>query len=131
MSFHDLTDESRSRMSAAVMRTYPNIVRDWQLHPVDAARLLGVSVETYRRWSELPEQALLDRHHLERMSLILGIYQALQVLLPSNDAADSWLHRPNNHPMFGGQPPWKRLKSGHIADLYDVRKFLEAKLQRW
>lgn len=126
MSLHRLTSKKRHDMSAAAMRTYPNIARDWGLKENEAALLLGAPDSTYRRWRKAPEDARLDVNQLERMSLILGIYKALQILLPRADAADSWLRRPNNNPRFAGQPPLERLRSGQVSDLYVVRQYLDA-----
>lgn len=88
--------------------------------------LLGVPDSTYRRWRKEPDSARMDVNHLERMSLILGIYKALQILLPSPGAADSWLRRPNQNPLFSGQAPFDRLRQGLVADLYVVRQYLDA-----
>lgn len=126
MHLHQLTSEKRHDMSAAAMRTYPNIARDWGLKEHEAALLLGVPDSTYRRWHNAPENARLNVNQLERMSMILGIYKALQILLPRTDAANSWLRRPNHNPRFGGQPPMERLCSGQVSDLYVVRQYLDA-----
>jgi hypothetical protein len=45
----------------------------------------------------------LSRDTLERVSYILGIYKALQILLPDHDAADAWIRKPNSAPPFGGR----------------------------
>ncbi|WP_169959561.1 MbcA/ParS/Xre antitoxin family protein [Halomonas sp. PGE1] len=113
-------------MSAAAMRTYPNIVQAWGLRETEAALLLGVPRSTYRRWRRTPERAKLDINHLERMSLILGIYKALQILLPRTDSADSWLRRPNRNLLFAGTTPLERLCSGLVQDLYVIRQYLDA-----
>ncbi|OHV07540.1 antitoxin Xre-like helix-turn-helix domain-containing protein [Kushneria phosphatilytica] len=125
MSIAQMSQDRRQEMSAAAMRTYPNIVRDWQLKEREAAMLLGVPEATWRRWKQSPERARLDSNQMERMSLILGIYKALQILLPRSDAADSWLRRPNRHPLFSGQAPLARLRSGLVSDLYVVRQYLD------
>lgn len=125
MSFQQLTTSKRQDMSAAAMNTYPNIISAWGLQEQDAALLLGVPHSTYRRWRKAPERARLDVNHLERMSLILGIYKALQVLLPRQDAADTWLRRPNTNILFNGQSPLERLRSGLVSDLYVVRQHLD------
>jgi hypothetical protein len=91
----------------------------------EAALLLGVPDATYRRWKRAPEKANLDQSQMERMSLILGIYKALQILLPRSDAADSWLRRANRNPLFSGQAPLDRLRSGLVSDLYVVRQHLD------
>lgn len=125
MALIQLPTEKRQHMSAAAMRTYPNIANDWRLKEQEAALLLGVPESTYRRWRKQPTAARLDINQLERMSLILGIYKALQILLPRADAADSWLRRPNHNPLFAGQPPLDRLRSGLTQDLYVVRQHLD------
>ncbi|WP_457809150.1 antitoxin Xre-like helix-turn-helix domain-containing protein [Kushneria sp. EE4] len=125
MAITTMSHEERQNMSAAAMRTYPNIVRDWGLKEQEAALLLGVPDGTYRRWKQAPEKARLDQSQMERMSLILGIYKALQILLPRTDAADSWLRRANRNPLFSGQAPLDRLRSGLVSDLYVVRQHLD------
>ena len=105
MAIQHNTATKRRDMGAAAMRTYPNISRRWGLKESEAALLLGVPDSTYRRWKQTPEQARLDANHLERMSLILGIYKALHILLPNQEAADSWLKRANSNPLFAGHTP--------------------------
>lgn len=116
----------RAQMDAAAMRTYPNIAHAWRLKEHDAARLLGVADSTYRRWKRQPERASLDASQRERMSLILGIYKALHILLPRPDVADGWLHRENSNPTFAGHKPIDRLLGGQVSDLFIVRQHLDA-----
>ncbi|WP_372611839.1 antitoxin Xre-like helix-turn-helix domain-containing protein [Halomonas sp.] len=126
MALQDQSPKKRHDMATAAMRTYPNIAKAWGLGEHEAALLLGVPDSTYRRWRKAPEKSRLDVNHLERMSLILGIYKALQILLPRTDAADSWLCRPNSNPLFNGAAPLDRLRSGLVQDLYVVRQHLDA-----
>lgn len=116
----------RQAMAAAAMRTYPNISRAWGMRESEAAQLLGVPDSTYRRWKKAPESANLDTNHLERMSLILGIYKALHILLPNEDAANGWLRRANTSPLFSGHTPMERMLDGQVSDLYVVRQHLDA-----
>jgi hypothetical protein len=116
----------RSAMDAAAMRTFPNIAKAWGLKERDAARLLGVADSTYRRWKSDPGRASLDASQRERMSLILGIYKALHILLPRPDVADGWLRRNNTNPVFAGHKPIERLLSGQVSDLFVVRQHLDA-----
>ncbi len=118
--------DQRRRMDAAAMRTYPNIAKAWGLRESEAALLLGAPPTTYRRWKADPERATLDIGQRERMSLILGIYKALQILLPRAESADSWLKRPNQSPTFAGRAPLERLLGGQVSDLFVVRQFLDA-----
>jgi len=57
---------------------------------------------------------------------LLGIYKALQLLLPDTHAADEWIHKPNTAPPFGGRSALERMLTGNVADLYVVRQYLDA-----
>ena len=47
---------------------------------------------------------------LERISYIVGVYKALQLLLPDETAADDrWVKRPNTAPLFGGRSALDRV----------------------
>ncbi len=68
----------------------------------------------------------LPQDTLERLSYILGIYKALQILLPNPRAADEWVRKINQAPQFGGRSALERMLSGQVADLYIVRQYLDA-----
>jgi hypothetical protein len=68
---------------------------------------------------------------MERLSLLLGIYKSLEMLLPRADAADGWIKQPNSNPLFGGQTPLERMLAGHIEDLSMVRRHLDAERGGW
>ena len=97
---------------------------------VQAARLLGTPVSTYRRWKRAPD-ITLDVGQMERLSLLLGIYKSLEMLLPRADAADGWIKQPNRNALFGGQTPLERMLAGHIEDLAVVRRHLDAERGGW
>lgn len=120
-----LNGEKQRQLGAAGLRAYPNIARAWRLTEAEAAVLLGTPQSTYRRWKRAPERANLDVNHLERLSLILGIYKDLHILLPREDAADGWVNRANTNPVFAQQTPLQRMLSGHVADLVAVRQHLD------
>jgi hypothetical protein len=88
--------------------------------------LLGIaSRSTYFKWRK-ESQPRLPRDTLERLSYLIGIYKALQLLLPEAAAADAWLHKANSAPLFEGKPALERMLSGNVADLYLVRQYLDA-----
>jgi hypothetical protein len=109
------------------LRTVFNILDAWGVKVKDWGRLLGVSQPTVHRWKADPAAAAKanSRDLLERLSYLLGIYKALQILLPDPRAADGWVNRPNAAPLFGGQAPIERLLAGNVADLYEVRRWLD------
>ena len=124
-------DVSSPAAGAAALRTFFNIAAAWKLAPGVQMALLGLrSRSTFNRWKESPALAL-PPDTVERLSYIFGIYKALQVLLPDPAAADTWVHRPNDAPLFGGRPALERLAAGHVADLYLVRQYLDAQRGGW
>jgi len=120
----------RRRMSPGALRTWFGIARQWALTDIQAARLLGTPASTYRRWKRAPEVAL-DVGQIERLSLLLGIYKSLEMLLPRPDAADAWIKQPNSNAIFGGVAPLERMLAGHIEDLSIVRRHLDAERGGW
>jgi hypothetical protein len=115
-----------AKVSKAALLTFFNIATAWRLNAEEAMTLLGLdSRSTYFKWKKQPESAKLNPDKLERLSYIFGIYKALQVLLPKADAADQWLKRPNSAIPFQGKSALERMLTGHVADLYVVRQYLD------
>lgn len=123
--------ERRRSLSGAALRTFFNIARDWRLSTQEQMQLLGLSASsTFFKWKKDPA-VTLPRDTLERISYILGIYKALQILLPDNEAADSWVRKPNHAPLFNGRSALERMLSGNVADLFVVRQYLDAERGGW
>jgi hypothetical protein len=121
--------QNPARTAGAALRTFFNIARDWQLSAEQAMTLLGFDERTrstFFKWKREPESARLTKEKLERLSYIFGIYKDLQILLPRNESADAWIHRPNSARPFGGRSALDRMLSGNVADLYVVRQYLDA-----
>ncbi|MDP2031598.1 MAG: MbcA/ParS/Xre antitoxin family protein [Thiobacillus sp.] len=119
-------------LSAAGLRAFFNIARDWALNADEQMVLLGApGRSTFFKWKSAPETADLKRDTLERLSYILGIYKALQILLPSTSAADGWVKKPNSAPLFGGKSALERMLGGNVADLLAVRQYLDARRGGW
>ncbi|CAN7538972.1 MbcA/ParS/Xre antitoxin family protein [Caballeronia sp. LjRoot31] len=119
-------------MSAAGLRAFFNIARDWALSADEQIVLLGSpGRSTFFKWKATPQTARLGRDTLERLSLILGIYKALQILLPQAEAADGWIKRANTAPPFGGRRALDRMLAGNVSDLVAVRQYLDAMRGGW
>jgi len=122
---------SGAELSGPALRTFFRIADAWKLSPNEARRILGDPPRsTFFLWKRTGD-AQLSRDTLERMSYVLGIYKALQILLPQKDAADAWIRKPNAAPLFGGKPAIDRMLSGNVADLYVVRQYLDAQRGGW
>ncbi|PAJ90006.1 MbcA/ParS/Xre antitoxin family protein [Burkholderia ubonensis] len=123
---------SVAQMSAAGLRAFFNIARDWALTVDEQIVLLGSpGRSTFFKWKAAPESARLPRDTLERLSLLLGIYKALQILLPQSAAADAWIKRPNDAAPFGGKRALDRMLAGNVGDLVAVRQYLDAMRGGW
>ncbi|MEZ5500848.1 MAG: MbcA/ParS/Xre antitoxin family protein [Steroidobacteraceae bacterium] len=114
-----------AKAAGAALGAFFQIAKLWQLTPAQAQTLLGVSRATYFNWLKKPP-AMLPRDTLERLSYLLGIYKALQILIPDEAVADAWLRQPNQAMLFGGRSALERMLSGNVADLYVVREYLDA-----
>jgi hypothetical protein len=121
-----------TEMSAAGLRAFFRIAADWDLSVDEQIVLLGSpGRSTFFKWKHAPESARLGRDTLERLSLLLGIYKALQILLPQPASADAWVKRPNSAPPFGGRRALDRMLAGNISDLVAVRQYLDAMRGGW
>lgn len=114
-------------LSGPALRTFFRIAEAWSLTTDQQMTLLGITARsTYFNWKKRTADTVLPKDTLERISYILGIYKALQILLPDTAAADAWVKRPNSAPLFAGHSALDRMLSGHVADLFVVRQYLDA-----
>lgn len=119
-------DLNTREAAQALLRTFFNIAEAWKLSPRESMTLLGLrSRSTFHVWKD-GRAGALPRDTVERISYVLGIYKALQILLPPGEPADAWIRKPNAAPLFGGVSALERLLSGNVADLYEVRRYLDA-----
>lgn len=116
----------RKAMSGPALSTFFRIVELWDLSVEEQMILLGLSARsTFFKWKK-DANAVLPKDTLERISYIIGIYKALQILLPNEKAADEWVKKPNEAPLFSGKSALERMLSGQVADLFLVRQYLDA-----
>jgi hypothetical protein len=113
-------------LAGAALKTFFNIAELWQLTDYEQRILLGgLSKTIFSKWKR-GQCSHLSHDTLERISYILGIYKALQILLPDAQTADAWIHKPNASPLFAGQSALKRMLSGNVSDLFLIREYLDA-----
>lgn len=125
------TELDRRGLSGPALRGFFRIAALWGLSAEEQMTLLGLTARsTFFKWKRDPN-ALLPRDTLERISYILGIYKALQILLPNEAAADAWVRRPNQAAPFAGRSALERMLSGQVADLFVVRQYLDAERGGW
>jgi hypothetical protein len=115
-----------AELSTSGLRAFFRITAAWGLGSAEQRVLLGNPPQsTFFKWKKTG-QANLPRDVLERISYVLGIWKALQILLPEPVHADAWITRPNDAPQFGGASALERMLGGNVSDLFVVRQYLDA-----
>lgn len=121
---------NRRRLSAPGFRTFLAISDLWGLGEERRRLVLGLpSRSTYQNWVKTAREhreLTLDVDVLTRISAILGIHQALNVLHGSEAEGLAWLRGPHRALIFGGKPPLDLITSGTQDALLTVRRFLDA-----
>ena len=123
----DLADRAaRERLSGPALRAFFNIMGRWRVRDEDARALLGgVTNGPYYELKRRPNR-LLDVDRLTRVSLVVGIFKALNVLY-SEALADRWVHLPNTNRVFGGVTPLAYMIQGGLPAILNVRRLLDAR----
>ncbi len=113
-------------LSGPALRAFFRIADSWHLSAAQERALLGnPPASTFFKWKKA-QSGNLSRDVLERISYVLGIYKALQILFPDAARADAWVTQPNAAPLFQGQSALERMLGGNVADLFVVRQYLDA-----
>jgi hypothetical protein len=113
-------------LGAAALTAFFNITAAWHLGAEEERVLLGSPPRsTFFKWKS-DRAARLSADTLERISYVMGIYKALRILLPTQEAADSWVKKPNTAYGFAGKSALERMLAGRVVDLADVRRYLDA-----
>ncbi len=114
-------------LSSPALRAFFRVAGVWGLDTAQERTLLGnPPASTYFKWKKEPEAANLSRDVLERISYVIGIYKALQILFADAARADAWIKRANEAPLFQGRSALERMLGGNVSDLFVVRQYLDA-----
>jgi hypothetical protein len=113
-------------LGATALTAFFNIAAAWDLSADDERTLLGSPPRsTFFKWKS-ERTSKLPQDTLERISYVLGIYKALHILLPTSDAANAWVKKPNAATITNGKSALERMRGGRVIDLADVRRYLDA-----
>src|SRR5579862_3281081 len=123
----DLSDkEVKRNLGPAAIRAFLRIHELWELRDEDARQLLGgmsngAFYELKRRARSTPDQ---DR--LTRISILTGIFKALNILY-SKKLADRWVQLLNQNPIFGGETALAYMIKGGQPAMLRVRQLLDSR----
>ena len=117
---------TRERLSPAAIKGFLRIMERWGIKDPDARQLLGgISSGSYYGWKKQPKR-ILDQDTLTRISLLVGIFKALNILY-SEALADAWVTLPNRNPMFRGDSPLAYMVQRGQPGMVHVRQLLDAR----
>jgi len=116
----------QARLSPAAARAFFRIAHAWKLRDEDSRALLGgISNGAFYNLKRRPARSL-DQDRLTRISLLVGIFKALNILY-SRKLADGWIQLLNGNPMFGGLTPLAYMLKGGMPAMVRVRQLLDAR----
>jgi Protein of unknown function (DUF2384) len=116
----------RERLSPSAIKAFVNIMEKWGVRDDDARALLGgISNGQYYEMKKKPER-VLSTDTLTRISYLVGIFKALNILY-SEPLADAWTRRHNTNRIFGGETPLAYMMRGGLAAMQVVRRLLDAR----
>jgi hypothetical protein len=123
----DLSDKAvQEKLSRTAVPAFFKIAKEWDLKHESARQLLGgVSNGVFYQLKQ-GQKKVLDQDKLTRISLLVGIFKALN-LLYGRKLADSWVSLPNSNPMFEGAMPLTYMIKGGVPALVRVRQLLDAR----
>lgn len=112
-------------LAGAELRTFFRIAERWHLS--DPQKVAILRLENLEQLADLAANpSLISKDTLERISYVLGIFKAINTLLPLRERADGWIRAPNSAAFFDGRSPLALMANG---ELEAVRRYLDAQVE--
>jgi hypothetical protein len=121
----------QEKLSPVAIRAFFRLTSHWKLRDEDARGLIGgISNGSFyqlkRGTTKTSNFKTLDQDKLTRVSLLVGIFKALNILYGTK-LADAWVQLPNTNPLFGGETPLAYMLKGGVPSMMRVRQLLDAR----
>ena len=118
-------DDLSPRVAKLALQFFFGITDKWQLTNKEESTLLGnPSIVDFNKWKDNIPPDSLNQETLRRIMRIMNIFYSLQELLPTSDAANHWIKKPNSAPLFGGDTALNFMLSGGIDALVKLEQYL-------
>jgi hypothetical protein len=118
--------EVQKRLGPPAVRAFFKIVELWGVRDEDARQLLGGISNGAFYELKRKGRGTLDQDRLIRISILTGIFKALNILYSKN-LADRWPQLANENPMFAGEAPLAYMIRGGQPAMLRVRQLLDAR----
>lgn len=116
-------------IAKAGLQVFFSIGDKWDLSDENMKVLLGNPTDAeFVVWKKNSTDIALDKVTLERISHLMIIYRNLRTLLPSEDAAYTWVKRANKAPLFSDDTALNYMLKGDILALQQVHQYLDGEL---
>jgi hypothetical protein len=86
----------------------------------------GISNGPFYEMKKNPEGRVLDVDRMYRVSYLLGIFKALNIL-HGKELADEWIQLRNCNAMFAGKTPLEYMIAGGLPAMQNVRRLLDGR----
>lgn len=110
------------KKSQIAVKTFCSIARAWGLDDSECAKILNQNDADFLMLKSM--KAPISNEAMLRISCVLSIYHALQILLPEREASDKWVKLRNNAALFDGQSALDKMMTGNVSDLSGVVGYL-------
>jgi hypothetical protein len=114
----------RERLSPSGLKAFFKIMEHWQVRDESARALLGGVTNGPFYEMKKNSARVLDPDKLTRISYLIGIYKALNILY-GKKLANDWISLPNDNAIFGGNSALEYMISGGIPAMQTVRRLLD------
>lgn len=119
--------EERERLSPSALKAFFNIMDRWHIRDEDARQLLGgVAGGSFHEMKKKPDGRVLEPDRLLRISYLVGIFKAVNIL-HGTALADEWVRLPNTNRIFAGTAPLTYMVKGGVPAMHTVRRLLDAR----
>jgi Protein of unknown function (DUF2384) len=123
----DLSNKTvQKRFGPPAIRAFLKLRDLWDLRDEDSRQLLGGMSNGAFYELKRKARSTLDQDRLTRISILLGIFKALNILY-SKKLADRWIQLPNENPMFRGESPLAYMIKGGQPAMLRVRQLLDSR----
>lgn len=117
----------QKRLGPTARKAFFKIITAWKIRDEEAKQLLGgISNGAFYQLKRGESKTALDQDRLIRVSLLVGIFKALNTLY-SQKLADAWISLPNDNPMFAGEGPLAYMVKGGQPAMMRVRQLLDSR----